>query len=96
MIISNQNNSNNNLYNGISTIQCHHNTIIPNGEKIDLSGVLGKNENRKRPGTFNNILKNSSNVHSSIIRESSIGRTAKQNINESLNNVSINGKRVKK
>lgn len=40
MITSNQNNSNN-LYNGISTIQCHHNTIIPNGEKKDLSGGLG-------------------------------------------------------
>lgn len=32
VITSNQNNSNN-LYNGISTIQCHHNTSTPNGEK---------------------------------------------------------------
>ena len=40
VITSHQNNSNN-LYNGISTIQCHHNTSTPNGEKIDLSGGLG-------------------------------------------------------
>jgi len=90
-------NRNNYLNSSNENYSFHSNNCTTNAANhLVKSGVLGKNENRKRPGTFNNILKNSSNVHSSIIRESSIGRTAKQNINESLNNVSINGKRVKK
>nr|WP_297309832.1 hypothetical protein [uncultured Flavobacterium sp.] len=60
------------------------------------SGILGSDSYKRRPGTFNSMLKSNNKVSSSILRESSIGRTAKKNVRESLNNVTVNGKRVKK
>jgi RHS repeat-associated protein len=59
------------------------------------AGILGSDSYRRHPGTFNSMLKSSGNISGSILRESSIGRTARNNVRESLNNMTVNGKRVK-
>lgn len=63
---------------------------------LTKSGICNKSEiDVYRPGGLNSALRNSSKA-TSILRQSSIGRTARQNISQSLNNVTVNGKRVKK
>ncbi|AJH14556.1 DUF6443 domain-containing protein [Myroides profundi] len=59
------------------------------------AGILESDSYRRRPGTFNSMLKSSGNISGSISRESSIGRTVRNNVRESLNNMTVNGKRVK-
>ena len=74
------------IYNNCTTNVSNH---------LSGAGILGSDSSRNRPGTFNSMLKSSGNISGSILKESSIGRTARNNVRESLNNMTVNGKRVK-
>ena len=93
LLISNRNNF---LNNSDENYVFHSNNCTTNASNhLIKAGIFNKDSYRERPGSFNRVLKSNSKVSSSIIRESSIMRTAKQNIKQSFNDIIINGKRVK-
>jgi len=96
-LVSDISNRNNFLNKSNENYVFHSNNCTTNASNhLINTGILSLDSHRKRPGRYNSMLKSNNEVSSHIIMESSLWRTAKQNVSLSLNDVTFNGKRIKK